>query len=150
MTDKSQVEGWATGHDGKRHRLSEDECRDIIARADAQKIARESSMPDFDAAISTLHSAQVRLGELGWKEGIYCPKDGEQFALIEFGSTGVFSGRYVGKWPDGYVYADDYTLHPNGMMWKPLDALTAQEREVLDRCTEKHAANDRAHRGCIC
>jgi hypothetical protein len=116
--------------------MTEDECRDIIARADAAKADREASMPDFNSAISTLHSAHVRLGELGWKDGIYCPKDGAQFALIEFGYTGIFSGNYIGEWPDGHIYAADCIMHPKGIMWKPLDALTDDERDVLARCTE--------------
>jgi hypothetical protein len=46
--------------------------------------------------------AHQRLRELGWRDGIYMPKDGTEATVIQCGSTGMFSCRYSGEWPDGY------------------------------------------------
>lgn len=69
----------------------------------AKKAGRERAerMPDEKAAISALWDAHQRLKELGWREPMYCPKDGSRFNVIELGSTGIFEGAYRGTWPDG-------------------------------------------------
>lgn len=59
-------------------------------------------MPNEKSAISMLFDAYDRLRELGWREAIYCPKDGTHFQVIEAGSTGVFDAMYEGKWPNGH------------------------------------------------
>lgn len=45
--------------------------------------------------------AYDRLRLLGWREAIYCPKDGTVFEAIEAGSTGVHDCHYQGEWPNG-------------------------------------------------
>lgn len=81
-----------------------------LTRADAEalmasveKVQRERNerMPDEKAAIKALFDAWLRLKDFGWNQPQYCPKDGTHFHIIELGSTGIFEGAYVGKWPDG-------------------------------------------------
>lgn len=81
--------------------LSDDECRQLIAEVDAAKASREARMPDEKAALRLLTDAWVRLTELGWKEAMYCPKDGTVFDAIEVGSTGIHRCHYLGNWPTG-------------------------------------------------
>lgn len=63
---------------------------------------RAEAMPTEADAIECMFDAFQRLKELGWKEAIYCPKDGTPFDVIEAGSTGIHDCIYVGEWPDGH------------------------------------------------
>lgn len=91
-----------------------DEIRRCVALADEQKAKRLSDMPDQAAALHALGQAYQRLSELGWRDAIYCPKDGSEFDVIEAGSTGVHRCHYVGKWPDGsWWIAADGDLWPS-------------------------------------
>lgn len=102
---------------------------DAIRKSDAE---REASMPTYQAALHQALSARERLKKLGWRDGIYCPKDGTSFALVEWGSTGVHPGHYMGEWPTGDVYCNDFMVPPHAIMWKALDKLSDDERAALD------------------
>lgn len=101
---------------------------EAIKERDEERAAR---MPDFQAALSQASIARERLQSLGWREGIYCPKDGSDFALVEWGSTGIHRGYYMGKWPDGHVYCGDFLMRPEGMMFKLIENLTPHEVGAL-------------------
>jgi len=68
---------------------------------EVEKAETERLMPDQKAALKMLSRAFHRLKDFGWRETIYCPKDGRPFQAIEAGSTGIHSAHYEGKWPDG-------------------------------------------------
>jgi hypothetical protein len=109
-----------------------------------QNAADEAAMPDTIAAMIALQRARERLQKLGWREGIYCPKDGSSFAIIQYGSTGIFDAAYVGDWPTGSVWIADETCAPQGVMWKAFDKLTDAERARMDACTaDQRACIDR-------
>lgn len=97
---------------------------------------RQARLPATRSALDHACMAKQRLGDLGWRDGIYCPKDGTTFALVQWGSTGVHSGHYMGEWPRGHVYCGDFLISPEGLLWKAIDKLTDDEREAL-------AASDR-------
>lgn len=91
-----------TGFPLHRHEpLTRAEANAIWEGARRDKADREARMPDEAAAIRALWDAHQRLKELGWKEPMYCPKDGRHFHIIELGSTGIFEGAYRGEWPNG-------------------------------------------------
>lgn len=102
---------------------------EAISKSDAE---REAAMPTYQAALHQASAARDRLKSLGWREGLYCPKDGTPFALIEWGSTAVHHGHYMGKWPKGDVYCGDFMIPPTAIMWKALDKLSDDERSALD------------------
>ena len=136
----SDIGGWATTEDGKRVPISRAEADAIFAAIKERDAKDAEDMPDTDAALSAMCRAMDRMERLGWRRGIYCPKDGSEFAFVEFGSTGIFAGRYSGKWPDGSIDNGDGSSRPEGVLWKHLDQLTDAEREKLDRCTASHSA----------
>jgi hypothetical protein len=80
----------------------------LLAVAKRQQEERARKMPCEKDAIRQLFEAHQRLEELGWKNIIYCPKDGSMFQAIEAGSTGIFECNYDGKWPNGswWIYSD--------------------------------------------
>ena len=79
---------------------------ELWAAVEAAAAKRAEDMPDERAALEALQRAYTRLTELGWRDAIYCPKDGTRFEVIEAGSTGVFPCRYQGTWPKGTWWAD--------------------------------------------
>ncbi len=68
---------------------------------------RVARMPDEKSALQALHDAYTRLKDMGWRDAIYCPKDGSTFEIIEVGSTGIFRAHYHGEWPTGGWLAED-------------------------------------------
>lgn len=136
MSERDYTGGHITMLDGTHVPLSAGDARAIWARCEEADAKRRALMPDSMAALRMLADALSRLRNEGWRDGIYCPKDGSDFAVIEFGSTGIFTGSYFGKWPDGYVMLCDSLSHPKGILWKPLSSLTEFEAGRLRECTE--------------
>ena len=116
-------------------------AEDIFKEIELAETRRAEKMPDTVTALKAICEAKHRMRSLGWKEGQYCPKKGEPFAVIEFGSSGIFRAFYSGDWPDGRIYADDYLVHPHGCMWKPLEDLTDDERTQIEKCDARTVKN---------
>jgi hypothetical protein len=128
------IVGHKTMVDGTHVPLRRDEADALWASIESAKAARIALMPDWAAALQMMSDALSRLNDEGWARGAYCPKDGSPFAIIEFGSTGIFEAFYSGTWPDGHVIACDFVSHPDGMLWKAIDKLSPAERAKLDEC----------------
>ena len=73
-------------------------------RAHEDRVAR---MPDERSALQGLHDAYTRLRDMGWRDAIYCPKDGTSFEVIEVGSTGIHRAHYQGEWPTGSWWIEE-------------------------------------------
>lgn len=102
-----------TGFPKLRHEpLTRAEADAMWAAADAAKTKREADMPDEQSALNTMFQAWLRLKELGWREAMYCPKDGSPFKVIEAGSTGIFDCHYQGEWSKGY-----FMIAGGGDLW---------------------------------
>lgn len=110
---------------------TEEQAEAIFAEIKRSDAEREAAMPDTQAALHRASVARHRLMALGWSEGIYCPKDGTKFALVEWGSTGIHAGYYIGEWPTGHLDCGDFVLQPQAVMWKAVDKLTADEALML-------------------
>lgn len=96
----------------KHPRISELALARKIAEIKAAEEDRAKIMPTEDAALRVMFAAYQRLKELGFKEAIYCPKDGGTFDAIEAGSTGIGTCSYDGEWPTGRWW-----MHEAGDMW---------------------------------
>jgi hypothetical protein len=143
MTEERIVEGWATLEDGSRVRLTQDEARALLEGAEANEARKAELMPTTKEAVGAMFDARDRLRRLGWGDGCYCPKDGSLFAVIQHGSSGIFTGFYRGEWPKGFARVEDEIMHPDGYLWKSLDKLTAWEEEMRKasaRSTAGHIA----------
>jgi len=66
--------------------VTPEEFQSILDEMDQSRARRAALMPNQQTAIRALFEAFDRLRELGWREGIYCPKDGSEFEVIEAGS----------------------------------------------------------------
>lgn len=111
MSDDNPIVGHTTfaNPDGSyRHEpLRKAEGDAILAAIEAADADRAKRMPDEQSALRTIFDGWRRLKELGWREAIYCPKDGTAFEAIEAGSTGIFRCQYSGKWPTGGWWIED-------------------------------------------
>ena len=104
VTVRDRVAGHKTYRDGLgfRHEpLYEDEAAALMAQVEASDARRKELMPDEDAAIRMFFDAYIRLKDFGWRDAVYCPKDGTTFKVIEAGSTGKHDCIYQGDWPNG-------------------------------------------------
>lgn len=81
--------------------LTRGEADELIAQIEKREQQRNELMPDEQSAINMLFDAYRRLHDFGWKNAVYCPKDGSEFLVIEPGSTGKHRCIYEGDWPDG-------------------------------------------------
>lgn len=136
--------GYATLDDGAHVPLSREEAEALWRAAEDAKNRSAEAMPTTADALRVMQDGWSRLRDLGWREAQYCPKDSTPFAVIQYGSTGIFEAWYVGDWPDGRVYCCDYLSHPHGMLFKPLADLTDAERALMDECMGREkAAHDR-------
>lgn len=97
-------------------------AEELFKRIDEREKEREKKMPDERAALEQMFEAYQRMKDLGWKEAIYCPKDGTYFDAIEAGSTGIFKCRYHGEWPNGSWFAED-----GGDLWPARPILFRRE-----------------------
>lgn len=131
MTDpRGKVVGHKTfdnGHGGFRHEpLYEDEAQAMLDAFEAARVKRAEAMPTERDAINAMWEGWYRLKELGWKEAMYCPKDGSTFDAIEAGSTGIHRCHYQGEWPTGtYWVQGDSDLWPS----RPILFRATPERE---------------------
>jgi len=79
-------------------------AKQIFEEFERAEKERAELMPDETTALKVMFSAYQRLEELGFKNAIYCPKDGTVFEAIEAGSTAIGRCMYNGKWPTGHYW----------------------------------------------
>jgi hypothetical protein len=115
MANSDEVVGHKTFFRNGRYEhepLTRTDADAIIESARRAEQERAEKMPTEQDAIRAMWSAFERLRELGWKEAMYCPKDGTEFDAIEAGSTGIHSCVYHGEWPTG-----SYWIQADGDLW---------------------------------
>ena len=135
--------GHKTMSDGSHVALSADEAKALWERIENEKNERASKLPDSLACLSAISQAKNRMRELGWREGVYCPRNGETFAVSQIGSTGMWSGHWspgIDQLSHGFVIAADSAMNPQTTFFKPLEELTDDERERMKACDADNAA----------
>lgn len=66
------------------------ELMEAFSRADKW---RADQMPDEQAALNVMFQAHERLKEFGWRDVMYCPRDGSEWQFCGPGSTGMHTGH---------------------------------------------------------
>ena len=92
--------------------LRQSKADELWKQVEAARERREQLMPTEADCLRMLGDLSERLRELGWRDAIYCPKDGTPFDVIEFGSTGIHTCHYDGEWPNGHWW-----VHAAGDLW---------------------------------
>jgi hypothetical protein len=134
VVERKPYHGHKTLIDGSHVPLTADEAEALWAAVEATTAKRAEDMPTAQDALSMLISAEARLQELGWwKGGGLKVKRGDECAVAETGSTGIWKG-----WLDGerkYVHYCDCVSDPRHAWLKPLAELTPDERAHMEECT---------------
>lgn len=107
-----EIVGHKTMADGTHQPLYKHEADALWEACEREKKKREIDMPTEETALHKMWSAHYRLKELGWRDAIYCPKDGSTFLVIEAGSAGIHEAHYEGEWPNG-----SWWVHADGDLW---------------------------------
>lgn len=115
--------------------LYADEAEKCHKQWKADEARRQEQMPDEESAIVAFFDAWHRLKDFGWRDPVYCPKDGSEFLVIEAGSTGQHRCIYQGEWPSGscWILADGDMCPTRPTMFKALAAVTAHPNDAEGR-----------------
>jgi hypothetical protein len=130
----SNYHGHMTMKDGSHRALSADEDEALWWAMERSAEDRARLMPTSDDAMRVIFDAQQRMKALGWRKGlgIIGVKRGDECAVREDGSTGIWSG-WVDQ--DGkYVNYCDCVSDPRKVWLKPLADLTEDERTKMAEC----------------
>jgi hypothetical protein len=129
--------------DGSHVPLTSEEAEALWKSVEAAKQKRAETMPRVQDALSAMLDAKQRMQELGWWQGGGLRvRRGDQCAVAEFGSTGIWSG-----WVDDegkYVHYCDSVTDKRRAWLKPLAELTDDERARMKECDEREALAFRA------
>lgn len=135
VAEGSEIVGHKTfdnGRGGFRHEpLTRAEADALIAHCHSEDERRKALMPDERSAIRMMMDAHTRLTDMGWRDPVYCPKDGSTFEVIEPGSTGIHKCIYMGEWPKGSWWAlGDGDMYPSRpVLFRPLAAAPGQKED---------------------
>lgn len=133
-----KIHGHMTMADGSRVPLSEDQAASLWKMAEDAKARRAEDMPTAQDALRALIRAHERMRDLGWRlGGGLRVKRGEECAVAETGSTGIWRGRLDRE--GLYVQYGDSVSSPRKCWLKPLLDLTDDERVWMEECDRRGA-----------
>ncbi len=144
MAGEGTYRGSARLADGTRVALTEDVAKALWESVEAAEAKAKVDFPDEQTALREISRAMQRLRDFRWRDGIYCPKDGSEFEVIEAGSTGVFRCHYDGEWPDGmwmtFYDGDVYPSSRPPLMFRLLPEAQAEHERKMKAAAERYAA----------
>lgn len=137
MTD-ANYHGHMTHKDGSHTALSKEEAATLFSSFEKHDAEMAVQMPHAWGALGAIGRATERLRKLGWRKGgELVVKKGDECAVIEMGSTGMWSG-----WLDDerkYVHYSGCVSSPEKVWLKPLAELTDEERAHMAYCDKDRA-----------
>lgn len=132
-----EYHGHMTMADGSHVPLSEVDAKALMGAVRLADEDRAQRMPTSDDAMSAFLDAEQRMKALGWRKGLGIftgVKRGEECAIREQGSTGIWSG-WIDE--DGkYAHYCDCVSSPRKLWLKPLADLTEDERTKMAECDQ--------------
>lgn len=130
--------GHKTLADGSHVPLTKDEATAIWKAIEEADAKRAQEMPTARDALRVMVAARQRLQELGWwRGGGLRVKPGDECAVAETGSTGIWRGRLDAE--RKYVHYGDSVSNPRECWLKHLAELTDDERTWMDECDRRAA-----------
>lgn len=142
MNDDRKFSGSAAMTDGSRRALTAEEAKALWEACEAEQKKVETDLPTAESAVQALSRAFHRLKDFGWREAIYCPKDGSEFEVIEAGSTGIHRCRYDGKWPTGgwWILSDGDLCPSRPILFRLLPEAQAEHDRKMKEAAAKFAS----------
>ncbi len=139
MMSDPDYHGHMTMTDGSHVPLSKEDAAALWKSAEDAKEARAVAMPTAEDALRALIDAEERMRELGWwKGGGLRVRRGDECAVAETGSTGMWRGHVDAE--GKYVHYADSVTSPRTAWLKPLADLTPAELEHMQSCDRNEAA----------
>ena len=126
--------GWKTMLDGSRIPMSEDEASNLWNIVEQKQAEQAAAYPTTHSALRAYIDADERMRDLGWRSTIFDLEDGDEVAVAERGSTGIF--RAV--WVKPYLHYQDCVSNMGKHFVKRVDDLTEDEAETMARCEADH------------
>lgn len=131
MTEDNEYSGSARLADGSRVEFTAEQAKALWEASERASAKLATDMPTEGDALREMMRAYERLKQLGWRDAVYCPKDGSMFDAIEIGSTGIHRASHDGK----YCW-----IHEAGDLWpsRPIlfrldpEAETARQQKMAD------------------
>lgn len=131
----SEYHGHMTMKDGSHEPMTKEMAQALWDASERSAEYRARLMPTSDDAMRVILDAQQRMRALGWRKGLGFlsgVKRGEECAVREDGSTGIWSG-WIDQ--DGtYVNYCDCVTDPRKVWLKPLSDLSEDERAKMAEC----------------
>lgn len=138
MASKREYYGHRTLADGTHEPLTKAEAETLMAGLAASKDKLAADMPTVKDALAMLIKAEERLRDLGWwRGGGLRVRRGDDCAVIQQGSTGVWSGHYQAS--GEYVLFGDSVCGPRDCYLKSLADLTPDESTWMQKCDREEA-----------
>ncbi len=132
--------GWKTMLDGSRIPMSEDEASNLWNIVEQKQAEQAAAYPTTHSALRAYIDADERMRDLGWRSTIFDLEDGDEVAVAERGSTGIF--RAV--WVKPYLHYHDCVSNMGKHFVKRVADLTEDEAETMARCEADHLEYMRA------
>lgn len=135
--------GSATMEDGTRVMFTPEQAEALWKASEAAQAKAEADFPDVATALREMSRAFHRLKDFGWREAIYCPKDGSEFEVIEAGSTGIHRCHSDGKWPTGHwwILADGDLWPSRPILFRLLPEAQAEYDRKMAEAAARFAAS---------
>lgn len=120
-------------------KLSKEQADDLWRALQQAQADRAEKLPTAQHALLASIEAEQRLRELGWRLGGGLKvRRGEECAVAQFGSTGMWRGR-VDAAGEYVLFGGDVTT-PQKVLLKPLADLTLEEHEHMEACERYEAS----------
>jgi hypothetical protein len=124
--------------DGSHVLMTKDEATALMKAIKDAGDKRARDMPTARDALTAMIAAEQRMEDLGWWKGPGLHiKRGDECAVAETGSTGIWRGRLDAE--GKYVHYGDSVSDPRKCWLKPLTDLTEDERAWMDECDRREA-----------
>jgi hypothetical protein len=142
MAERKEMATGYYGHktliDGSHVPLTKDEAAAIMEAVRVADQDRAKDMPTVRDALAELIRAEQRMKDLGWWQGGGLRvKPGDECAVAETGSTGIWRGRLDAE--RKHVHYSDCVSDPRKCWLKPITDLTDDERAWMDECDRREA-----------
>lgn len=135
MTDSKFVSGWKTMLNGDREPMTSGEADAIMDFVEAARTKQAAAYPTTYDTLRAFIDADERMRDLGWKTYIFDLVDGEEVAVAERGSTGIFHA----SWVKPYLHFHDCVGAMGKHFIKRIADLSPDELATMNRCSADHA-----------
>lgn len=133
--EKLDMRGHMTMLDGSHVALSQEEITSLLDMVEITREQQAIAFPTTHDALRGFIDVEERMRELGWKKSIFNLEDGDELAVCEYGSTGIFNAF----WYEPYLHYCDCVSSMGKVFIKRVADLTLIEGEQMKKCSDDHA-----------